>query len=57
MLKPGVKIIMTKGYKGTKGVIEEKTDSKYEFYILKLENGIYLVAGPESFSASQEDED
>ena len=49
MLEPGVKVEMTKGYKGVKGVISERTDSSYEFYIVRLENGINIVAGPSAF--------
>ena len=49
MLKTGTKIIMTKGYKGVKGVITERTDSRFEFYIIKLDNGINIVVGPSAF--------
>ena len=49
MIQPGVRIEMTKGYRGTKGVIKEKTDSPYEFYIICLDNGINIVAGPSAF--------
>ena len=49
MLKPGTPIEMTKGYKGVKGTVIERTESEYELYILKLENGIHLVAGPTVF--------
>ena len=49
MLEPGTPIEMTKGYKGVKGVITESTESEFEFYVLKLENGIHLVAGPSAF--------
>ena len=49
MHKPWTKIQMTKGYMGVKGVIAEKTDSKFEFYIIKLVNGIQIVAGPSAF--------
>ena len=49
MLKPGTKIVMTKGYKGVKGMIVEKTDSRFEFYIVKLDNGINIVVGPSAF--------
>ncbi len=40
---------MTKGYKGVKGKIIERTESEFEFYVIKLENGISLVAGPSAF--------
>lgn len=49
MLKTGTKIVMTKGYKGVKGVITERTDSSFEFYIIKLDNGINIVVGPSAF--------
>ena len=49
MFEPGTKIVMTKGYQGVKGVITEKTDSRFEFYIIKLDNGIHIVVGPSAF--------
>ena len=49
MLEPGTIIEMTKGYRGAKGIILEKTDSEYEIYVLKLDNGIHMVAGPQAF--------
>lgn len=49
MLEPGTEIEMTKGYKGVKGTVMEGTESEFEFYILKLDNGIQLVAGPTAF--------
>lgn len=49
MLEPGTPVEMTKGYKGVKGTILEQTESEYEFYVLALENGIHLVAGPTAF--------
>ena len=49
MLEPGTKIEMTKGYKGVKGEVVERTESDFEFYVLKLENGINLIAGPTAF--------
>lgn len=54
MLKPGTKIIMTKGYKGVKGMIVERTDSRFEFYIVKLDNGINIVVGPSAFIKEEE---
>jgi len=47
MLEPGTPIEMTKGYKGVKGTVMERTES--EFYILKLDNSIQLVAGRTAF--------
>jgi len=49
MLEPGTNVEMTKGYKGVRGEVLEKTGSPYELYVLKLENGIHLVAGPGAF--------
>jgi hypothetical protein len=49
MLEPGTEIEMTKGYKGVKGTVMERTESEFEFYILKLDSGIQLVAGPTAF--------
>jgi hypothetical protein len=53
MLESGKRVIMTKGYRGVGGVILEKTDSDYEFYIIKLDNGIHMVAGPTAFTADE----
>ena len=50
MLEIGMKIKMTKGYKGVKGVIVELTESVYEFYVIRLDNGINIVAGPSAFT-------
>lgn len=50
MLKTGTQIEMTKAYRGIKGVIVEKTESRFELYILKLDNGLKLVAGPSAFT-------
>lgn len=49
MLEPGTPIQMTKGYRGVKGTVLEKTDSEFELYVLRLDNGIHLVAGPSAF--------
>jgi hypothetical protein len=54
MLEPGTKIVMTKGYKGVKGVITERTDSPFEFYIIKLDNGIHIVVGPSAFRSEED---
>lgn len=54
MFKPGTRVQMTKGYRGVKGVITELTDSSYEFYLVKLDNGINIVAGPSAFTVEQE---
>jgi len=57
MLEPGTKIVMTKGYKGVKGVITEMTDSPFEFYTIKLDNGIHIVVGPSAFRTGKDPED
>jgi hypothetical protein len=49
MINPGKKIEMTKGYKGIEGIILEETESPYEFYIVALNNGINIIAGPSAF--------
>lgn len=46
VFEPGTRIEMTKGYRGVKGVIAEKTDSPFELYVIRLDNGIHLAAGP-----------
>jgi hypothetical protein len=50
MLKPGTKVRMTKGYKSLSGIIMEVLDSQLEFYIIKLENNIQIVAGTSAFT-------
>jgi hypothetical protein len=45
---------MTKGYRGMKGVILEKLESRFDFYVVRLENGIHLVAGPTAFIPEEE---
>ena len=54
MLEKGTGIEMTKGYKGVKGRILAETKSGFEFYIIGLDNGIRLVAGPSAFSPLDE---
>jgi hypothetical protein len=49
VFRPGTPIQMTKGYRGVSGVIAAETESPFELYLLKLENGIRLVAGPSAF--------
>jgi len=49
MLEKETTVEMTKGYKGLRGKILEKTRSSFELYVIKLENGIHLVAGPSAF--------
>ena len=54
MLEKGTKIEMTKGYKGVKGVIFEATESKYELYVVGLDNGINILVGPSAFILKSE---
>ena len=54
MLKPGTRVEMTKGYRGVRGVITGLTDSAYEFYLIKLDNGINIIAGPSAFSVEKD---
>jgi len=49
MFTPGTLVKMTKGYRGIEGVVTEKTESRFELYILKLDNGLNLIAGPSAF--------
>lgn len=49
MLEPGTTVEMTKGYTGLRGEVLEKTGSSYNLYVVKLKNGIHLVAGPSAF--------
>jgi len=54
MLETGTRIKMTKGYKGVKGVVIEKTDSQFEFYIVRLDNGINIIVGPSAFTTQRD---
>lgn len=54
MFDTGTPIEMTKGYRGVKGIILDRTDSEYDIYVLKLDNGIHLVAGPQAFIPAAE---
>ena len=49
MLKEGTRIRMTKGYRGAEGAIALKTDSKLELYVIALDSGLRVVAGPTAF--------
>ena len=50
MLKAGTPIEMTKAYRGIRGMVVERTKSRFESYILKLDNGLSLVAGTSAFT-------
>ncbi|MFP3928662.1 MAG: hypothetical protein ACLFUP_07145 [Desulfobacteraceae bacterium] len=49
MYPEGTRVVMTKGYRAVKGVITERVESKFDFYVIKLENGLQIVAGPSAF--------
>jgi hypothetical protein len=49
MLTEGTRVQMTKGYRGAEGTIALKTDSKLELYVIALDNGLRVVAGPSAF--------
>ncbi len=49
MLKEGTRIRMTKGYRGAEGTIVLKTDSKLGLYVIALDSGLRIVAGPTAF--------
>ena len=53
MFEKGTTVKMTKGYRGLRGEILEKTGSSYDLYVVKLENGIHLVTGPSAFVPKQ----
>ena len=49
MITEGTRIRMIKGYRGAEGAIALKTDSKFELYVIALDNGLRIVAGPTAF--------
>ena len=49
MAATGKRIRMTKGYKGAEGLVTEATNSRFEFYVIALDNGLNIVAGPSAF--------
>jgi hypothetical protein len=56
MMDTGTKITMTKGYRGSRGVITGKTESPFEFYIVELETGLRIVVGPSAFEPGERTE-
>jgi hypothetical protein len=52
MLAEGTRVRMTKGYRGAEGTIALKTDSKFELYVISLDNGLRIVAGPSALVLS-----
>ena len=57
MFTRGTLIKMTKGYKGIEGVVTERTESQFELYVLKLDNGLHLIAGPSAFMPIEKKDD
>ena len=55
MIRTDDRVMMTKGYKNIKGIVKETTDSPYKFYVICLDNGINIIAGPSSFVPIQAD--
>ena len=55
MLAEGTRVKMTKGYRSAEGTIALKTDSKFELYVISLDNGLRVVAGPTAFILSTRD--
>ncbi len=49
MFTQGTLVKMTKSYRGIEGIVTKKTESRFELYILKLKNGLNLIAGPSAF--------
>lgn len=52
MFETGTVVVMTKGYRGVRGVITERPESPFEFYVIRLDNHIHIVAGPSAFEES-----
>jgi hypothetical protein len=53
MVSPATAVTMSKGYKGAKGVISYRTDSKFEIYVITLATGMKVVAGPSAFTVEK----
>ena len=56
MLTEGTRVRMTKGYRGAVGTIVLKTDSEFELYLISLDNGLRIVAGPSAFRLSNSEQ-
>ena len=52
ILPDGTRVRMSKGYRGAEGTIAFKTDSKLELYVICLDNGLRIVAGPSAYVLS-----
>lgn len=53
MYKEGTRVRMTKGYKGSMGVVIGRSESPFGFYIVELENRIRIVAGTSAFKVME----
>jgi hypothetical protein len=49
MYEEGTKVRMTKGYRGARGVVIDRSVSPLGFYVVELENGIRIVVGSSAF--------
>ena len=49
MLTQGTRVKMTKGYRGAEGTIVLVTDSKFQVYVISLDIGLRIAAGPSAF--------
>ncbi|MFO7461975.1 MAG: hypothetical protein R6X07_15265 [Desulfatiglandales bacterium] len=50
----GSKVTMTKGYRGAKGLVAYPTDSRFDLYVISLDTGMKIVAGPSAFVVEKE---
>jgi hypothetical protein len=44
---------MTRGYRGTTGVVAYPTDSRFNLYVIVLNTGMKIVAGPSAFAVKK----
>jgi hypothetical protein len=49
VLTQGTRVKMTKGYRGAEGTIVLVTDSKFQVYVISLDIGLRIAAGPSAF--------
>jgi len=49
VLTEGTRVKMTKGYRGAEGKIVLITDSKFQIYVISLDTGLRIAAGPSAF--------
>jgi hypothetical protein len=52
-IKAGSEVTMTKGYRGTTGVVAYPTDSRFNLYVIVLNTGMKIVAGPSAFAVKK----